>query len=162
MRKITIILFIISLMFLLLSGCRANKTVVEKRDTTSVVNLSIGLDTSRTTQTTKITINKIDSAKTEITIHQNTLEISSRHSRQRRDTISNLKEIILDNLTPKIKTIERKKVKDSLKSIVRLEKEKTKQENGTPWKYIFFSLLTVVLGIVTIYIARIIKHIIKF
>lgn len=162
MRKITIILFIIILMFLLISGCRSNKTVVEKRDTTTVVNLSIGLDTSRTTQTTKITINKIDSAKTEITIHQKTLEISSSLSRQRRDTISNLKQIILDNLTPKIMTIERKKVKDSLKSIVRLEKEKTKQENGTPWKYIFFSLLSVVLGIVTIYIARIIKHIIKF
>lgn len=162
MRKITIILFIIIMMFLLISGCRTNKTVVEKRDTTTVLNLSIGLDTSRTTQTTKITINKIDSAKTEITIHQKTLEISSRQSRQRRDTISNLKEIILDNLTPKIKTIERKKAKDSLKSIVKLEKEKTKQENGTPWKYIFFSLLTVVLGIVTIYIARIIKHIIKF
>lgn len=161
MRKLTIILLVVSCLFFLLSGCRTNKTLTEKRDTVIVESSSIDLDTSRSTQTTKITIHKIDSAKTEITIHQEKQEISSKHSHNRRDSSSLINDLVIDNLTPKLTKIDAKVKKDSIKAKQTEAKEKTKQMNGSSWKWAFFTVLTVVLGLITMYFIRLIQKFIN-
>lgn len=109
------------------TGCRSPKTALTKIDTINVSIESEDLDTMKRHKTKIITIEKSDSGTTKITVDETETETKSSHGRHGRQEVKNQKEEKTDNLSPTMKKLENKGVKDSLKQIVRLEKEETKQ-----------------------------------
>ena len=130
------------------TGCRTPKTTLTKVDTLSVSIESEDLDTMKRHKIKVITIEKPDSGTTKITVEESETETKSAHGRRGRQEVKNEKEEKVDDLTPTLKKLENKGVKDSLKQIVRLEKETTKQIKHITRKdiakIIFYTILVLV------------------
>lgn len=136
--KLTFLMLLFSAI-IVTAGCRTPKQMTEETKNSSSAAESIDFDTIKSTQTTRILINKIDSAHTEIIIHQSGQEIASKHHRERNDSTAAVNSKKKDSLTPKLQKqkykseinklkLANKKNKDSLNHQVKMEKQATKQK----------------------------------
>lgn len=136
--KLTFLMMLFSAI-IVTAGCRTPKQITEETNNSSSAAESIDLDTFKSTQTTRILINKIDSTHTEIIIHQSGQEIASKHHRERNDSTAAVNSKKKDSLTPKLQKqkdktdinklkLANKKNKDSLNHQVKMEKQATKQK----------------------------------
>lgn len=128
MEKLTKIFPVLGIIILLNGGCAAPKKLLEKSDTTTTTEVDVYNDTVITNLIKTITIWKIDSSGLRIDISSNEQKINKGRKANRKDSVNNKKEVETDNLTPKLKQLENKAVKDSLKGELNIKKQEVKQE----------------------------------
>lgn len=128
MEKLSKILPVLGIIILLNGGCAAPKKILEKSDTIRSEQVDIYNDTVTTTLIKTITIWKIDSSGLRIDISSNEQKINKGRKANRKDSVNNKKEVETDNLTPKLKQLDNKAVKDSLKGELNIKKQEVKQE----------------------------------
>ena len=128
MEKFTKIFPVLGIIILLNGGCAAPKKLLEKSDTTTTTSVDVYNDTVITNLIKTITIWKIDSSGLRIDISSNEQKFTKGRKANRKDSVNNKKEVETDNLTPKLKQLENKAVKDSLKGELNIQKQVVKQE----------------------------------
>lgn len=128
MEKLTKIFPVLGIIILLNGGCAAPKKLLEKSDTTTTTEVDVYNDTVITNLIKTITIWKIDSSGLRIDIASNEQKFSKGRKANRKDSVNNKKEVETDNITPKLKQLENKAVKDSLKGELNIKKQEVKQE----------------------------------
>lgn len=128
MEKLSKIFPVLGIIILLNGGCAAPKKLLEKTDTTTTTVVDVYNDTVITNLIKTITIWKIDSSGLRIDISSNEQKFTKGRKANRKDSVNNKKEVETDNLTPKLKQLENKAVKDSLKGELNIKKQEVKQE----------------------------------
>lgn len=128
MEKLSKIFLVPAVFILLNGGCAAPKKLIEKSDTTTTTEVDVYNDTVITNLIKTITIWKIDSSGLRIDISSNEQKFTKGRKANRKDSVNNKKEVETDNLTPKLKQLENKAVKDSLKGELNIKKQEVKQE----------------------------------
>lgn len=128
MEKLSKIFPVLGIIILLNVGCVAPKKLIEKTDTTTTTEVDVYNDTVITNLIKTITIWKIDSSGLRINITSNEQKFNKGRKANRKDSVNNKKEVQTDNLTPKLKQLENKAVKDSLKGELNIKKQVVKQE----------------------------------
>lgn len=128
MEKLSKIFPLLGIIILLNVGCVAPKKLIEKTDTTTTTEVDVYNDTVITNLIKTITIWKIDSSGLRIDITSNEQKFNKGRKANRKDSVNTKKEVETDNLTPKLKQLENKAVKDSLKGELNIKKQVVKQE----------------------------------
>lgn len=132
MKKLTKTFSALLIGLLSLGACKAPTQVVNQKDSVVLETKTISMDTTITTEKSTITVQKLDSGKMEITIDKVLTEIKASQEKTRQQTTQVNEKTVKDDLTPTLKKIDNKAKKDSMKQVVKLEKEHTKQVNGSP------------------------------
>ena len=154
MKKFTFLILGAILALTSIGGCKTPTQTIVKVDSIKVEENQIVIDTTNRNVDIKVTIQKKDSNLTEVVIKGLIQDISNMQSKKEQQTVAKVDAITKDNLTPTLEKIKNKGTKDSLKQQVKLEKEHTKQVNGTPLTNIIRIIIAAIILVFLIFLWR--------
>lgn len=146
------ILYLILIIGVLLGciGCKSHRQLTEKSDTLTMSIMAEDTAMTQIDRTKTITIQKIDSMRTEITIKETLKENQNSRRHQRYHGAEKLKTENTDNLTPTLKKIERKVKNDSLRHDGKVKKIEAKQKRLMSTKDMIMLTILVVINLILI------------
>lgn len=108
-------------------GCKTPKqTTVENENVKTIVEEE-ETDTTKVIKTTTIKMEPTATGGKEITIHQEKMEVKSKKGAARHHREETIKKEQKDDLTPKMKKLENKRLKDSMNHEVKMKKQEVKE-----------------------------------